>query len=161
MVLAAASFGQSVTYDRFKDESRGFVEVKVKDNGKPRNKLDNLQMLTLFTFPGAKLSRDVNVFAVAFSASGQSWRFLRSHELRMIVDGKRYDLGPGDHDGKIIRTGVYESVTFMFDRKTFEAVATATAVELQLGRYEGFIDADNLAKLKALLALSTFPKSPE
>lgn len=154
-LLAVAGFGQVVKYDKFKDETTVHVEVKVKSNTKPRNKLDNLKLLAAFKYSGQTLRKNIDLFGVAFSAGNQRWRFLRSHGLIMMIDGERHDLGSGDHDGQITGSGVYETVTFIVDRSTFSVIANAKTLELQLGPYEGFIDEDNLAKLKAYFALTT------
>jgi hypothetical protein len=155
LLLTFAAFSQNAKYDKFKDETTVLVEVKVKDNGKPRNKLDNLKLITAFSYDGQTLKNDIDSFVVEFSQGNQSWRFLRSHGLIMIVDGEREDFGKGDHEGEVMTRGVFERVTFLFSRKIFEKMVNAKTVELQLGPYEGFIDADNLAKLKAFYATGT------
>lgn len=76
-------------------------------------------------------------------------------------DGERCEFGSGEHAGSVLSYGVNESVTFILNRDTFEVLSNAKTVELQLGPYEGFIDAENIAKLKAYFALGTIPRSPE
>lgn len=157
LLLSFAAFAQESKYDRFKDITRVRVEVKVKDGGKPRNKLDNLELGVSFSHSGATLRKNAESFILVFSQSNRSWRYLNSHDLAMIVDGKRWDVGSGQHTGDIYRTGVFETVAFEFTRDELEKLANAKTVELQLGRYEGFIDADNIAKIKLLFAAATLP----
>lgn len=155
--LPVGLVAQTTAYDKFKDRSTVTLEIKVKDGAKPRNKLDNLNLVLAYSYSGKELTRSPDFYTARFTQSNQQWRFLKHHSLIILADKAKIELGPGKHDGKILSYGVSETILFLLLPKHLESIASATDLELQLGPFEGMVDADNLKKIKLFLSQSTKP----
>lgn len=157
LLTVTAVYSQDVktSYDKFKDRTQVvFTKGRAVDDDR---KSYWLWVAAGFSYPGTTLKEPADSFLVQFTSSSGSWRFLKSHNLILLADGKSYDLGAGKHDGDIRSSRwvtVSETISYAFNREQIEAIANAKKVELQLGGFEGYFDDKTLAKFKELLAAS-------
>jgi hypothetical protein len=64
--------------------------------------------------------------------SPMDWKYMKCHDLQMVVDGKRLDLPPASHDGDVEMPLIYEYVEVDLDLETYLKIATGTKVEGQI-----------------------------
>jgi len=61
--------------------------------------------------------------------SSMDWKYMKCHDLQMVVDGKRLDLPPASHDGDVEMPLIYEYVEVDLDLATYLKIATGSKVE--------------------------------
>jgi hypothetical protein len=110
------------------------------------------ELSAAFGFKGTKLNDDPK-FALIFITGSADWRFLKDHSLYALVDGERFELGEGKHDGDVHYGGVTEELIFELTRSQFEVLATGRSVEIQLGGFERKLKSGNIERLSILLSL--------
>jgi hypothetical protein len=111
-------------------------------------------MTARFLYPGQILTEPVSFFALWFQASGQKWEFLKSRQLYALIDGERFDLGEGLHDGDVQRRGVSESLGFVIAAEVFKKMGTGSVVELRIGDFELTLKDEHKEAFRDLYSLS-------
>lgn len=145
----------SVSYDKFKDES--WVDVGpfvVGGDMRYFTTGSQFYMTARFRFAGETVSKPVNNFALWFRASGRDWQFLKSRDLHALIDGERFDLGEGKHDGDVGRRGVSEAIGFLIPSEVFQKLANAQRAELRVGNFELTLKDEHKEAFRDLLSLS-------
>jgi len=71
----------------------------------------------------------VQVELIFSTISSMDWKYMKCHDLVMVVDGKRLDLPPATHDGDVETPLIYEYVAVEMDLATYLKIATGTKVE--------------------------------
>jgi hypothetical protein len=168
ITLAISAFGQTTNsglnkkFDKFKDQtliSTSFLKLY------PANSFsnDNLQivMTANVSFSGETLTADSELFHLHFITRSPSWRFLHSHDLTLLADGKRIAGGTGIRRGDINSgpgVSVSESLIYTLTRKDFQTIVDAKSVELQIGNFESKFSTADLLHLQLIMFAGT--KSP-
>jgi len=147
----------SAKYDKFKDRTTVLSKaVNVRKEGKYR--FVTVAMSLAFQFAGENITDGVDHGYLLFSNISSEWEYIKSRELRLIVDGERVNLGEGDWDGTIssgrLSTSVIERVMFKLDRDLWGKIANAKTIEFQLGTFEAPLDTDEQQIFKDMLFLS-------
>jgi hypothetical protein len=174
-LLAPATFAQSnidrklatltnkdaftVKYDKFKDQTAIHFEDGRISNDKGYDPA-SLKLRGLFVFPGESLSADhVEGVGLSFKSNTRDWTFLRSNRLIIIADGKRFDLGDAHRTSNVNSGSRYTSVSvtetllYVIPWSDFQKIANASAVEMQIGIFEGKFDDKTLGLIKSLAIL--------
>lgn len=98
-------------------------------------------------------------FFLVFRASCPRWCFLQNRNLIILADGKKFDLGKGDHDGKVSSSrysvGTSEMIIYTIDRADLSAISDAAKSEMQMGSFEAEFDEKAVLLMKQMLAAST------
>src|SRR3954467_5577179 len=94
LILSAAVLSQTVSYDKFKDETTVTVaKGRLVSSATKRNWL---WVTGAFTYKGTALTADATDFLLVFSTEGYTrWQFLYSHSLILLIDGERIPAGDG------------------------------------------------------------------
>ena len=131
LLLTIPALAQTVTYDKFKDETR--VSVYKPNMG--------LSIEWAFTYQGRELKENVDTFYVNFTGGRYCNGYcFKDPMLILLIDGERVDLSDGRH-----RLG--DSAAFAVDRAVMEKAVNAKLVEYQVGPYEGRWKEKDIRKL--------------
>lgn len=142
-----------VEYDRFRD----VTVVSTSDMEPAQARASGSLALTVsFAYKGITKTQASlgTLFFHAMSSSQTGWRFLRDRELIVLADGERMNFGQGDHEGRIYRSMVAETITFSASVEQLERIGKSQTVQLQLGPEEYALrpgQIDTIADMAALM----------
>lgn len=104
-------------------------------------------------FRGMDLARPGSA-SLTFWCSSRRWRLLEFHDVVLLADGTRIDLGKGEHSGDINDDGtVTESVDVDVSEAQLQQIAKASVVEGQIGIQKIVFDNDEHADFKELVGV--------
>ncbi|BAH39322.1 hypothetical protein GAU_2280 [Gemmatimonas aurantiaca T-27] len=125
-----------VEFDRFKQQTVASLELPpVRASTADGRSFTTLRPSAHFVYKGETPQVPDFVLLMVQSRSAQ-WEYLRCHDLLFLVDGKPFETPAADHDGRVLRPGVGETVTVMLPPAALIAMANATKVEAKLCRDE-------------------------
>lgn len=102
-------------------------------------------------FKRMDLSRPAGLVSLSFSCSSRRWRLLEHHDVILIADGVRLDLGKGKHSGDVRDDGsVSEDVSVHITEQQLGIIAKAKVIEGQVGILNIAFDDDERADAKEL-----------
>jgi|SRR6185503_14283152 len=146
----------SVNYDKFKDES--WIDVgPFVVGGDMRYFMTSTQlhMTARLRYSGTTIKKPVNNFVLWFQATGKDWTFLKDRDLYALIDGERFDLGEGRHDGDVRHYGgVSETLGFLIPAEVFQKMGKAEKTELKIGRIELTLKDEHKEAFRDLYSLS-------
>jgi hypothetical protein len=118
----------SVEYDRFKDHT--VVHLKgIKIPGTMR--MDDLDVSSFYIMDG-KSVKPPSIAVLIIRSSNKDWEYLRCHDLSILADDERVNIGEADHSGSVGSGYVLESVSTMMPVTSLLQIARAAKVEAQL-----------------------------
>lgn len=145
----------SVEYDKFKDETRVAVgPFSISDSLQNTRGFLSLRMTIRFYHAGRELKQPADDFALLFRSYSREWRFLKNHDLFMLVDGERIAVGNSDYDGDVERNGVSEFMLYSLSPDLIRRLAGAKQVEFKVGRVEIKLNEEHLQAIRDLYSLS-------
>lgn len=144
-------------YDKFKDETTIVSELASILNTKGKKDIFGPSVYVAVTFPG-KRPKGNAVFWLIFSDQGREWRYLKSHGLLLLADGKKIDLGNGKHDGDVSSgryagVSVSERIMFQIPIEDVRTVIGAKVVDFQLGTTEGSLHGKTIEAFRDLMTI--------
>lgn len=83
-----------------------------------------------------------------FTSRTISWRFLKFHDLKLLIDGSLMDLGNAKHAGDVLSGGVRESMDLHIDVSVLSKIANAKKIEVQLGTAEFALADEHLEAMR-------------
>lgn len=138
-----------VVFDRFKN--RTIAKQAVVLQTPPR--LAPIASLLLYAFDGNQPLTPARPLTWAMKFSSPDWRYLKCHDVAMLIDGHPAATGEVHHDGDVVRGGVVETLMFEVPPETLEAMAESELVELRVCRDEMRLAGDQpQLRLKALIS---------
>lgn len=145
----------SIEYDKFKDETRVAVgPFSISDSLQNTRGFLSLRMIIRFFHAGRELKQPADDFALVFHSDSREWRFLKNHDLYMLVDGERIAVGEADYDGDVERDGVSEFMRYSLSPDLIRRLAAAKQVQLKIGRVEVELKDEHLQAFRDLYSLS-------
>ena len=90
-----------------------------------------LEFSAVYSMPGEKPSVP-SVILLNLSSSSKEWTYLKCHDVTLLADGKRVELGAAHHDGDTGRDGVRERVSVSVSTLTLLSIARAFILEGRL-----------------------------
>lgn len=111
----------SIEFDRFENRT------VAKTQWTPAEKCDI--SLTLLSEAIGKDWSGAYSIALGFSSSSDEWQYLTSHQLSVLVDGKKVEMGPLDHDGKV-GDGYVMEFMWTTDRVSLASLVTLSEADL-------------------------------
>lgn len=173
LLLATSAFAQSIqeritklenpkdvmmVYDKFKDlttvKSKQFVSKALKTS---HTKSSSIGVIGAFQFPGEAMTGEADYIWLYFDTSNYDWTYLDNHNLIVIADNIRVDVGDGIREAPVGSAGiglVSEKLSYKLTRSDYAKIVNARTVEIQLGPFEGTIEKSGIAKLRNILFLS-------
>jgi hypothetical protein len=141
----------TVIYDRFRDETR--LQSGWIDFNSPSRATIRPNSILVCRFKGNGTKGQPEECYMLIELRSKTWRFLRSHNLIMLIDGKQQDFGEVAHDGELAKgnyAGVVETMLVPLNPDLIKQIAGAQKLEMKLGRYEYFFTPGNFAVFKAM-----------
>lgn len=89
--------------------------------------------ITVRFLTDANVARDWGA-VMALSRFSREWRYLRCHNVDMLIDGEPVDLPEPEHDGDVMTGGVHESVSVRLDPATLGAILAANEIRVRVCR---------------------------
>ena len=129
-------------YDAMENETLVFTPVT--DEAHP-------MMTVSFSFAGQAQAGPIREGTISFSERSREWRYLRNHEVLIVLNGSdrlRYE---GDHTGDIGDGGVEELVTVDVPLADFERIASAQTVAIRLGERDFSLRPGEIARIRHLV----------
>lgn len=144
LLLVLPAYSQvKVNYDKFNDRT-----IITSDGAH----VDAFIDLTVKALHKGQTAEDVQYYLV-FRSTSREWKFLRSHGLIFLVDGERFDFGPGTRDGEIATKYpvVHETMIYRIEREDLEKLANSSALEMKLGYVEAKFGPKDKKGMKEML----------
>lgn len=138
--------GLNVTYDKFKDESA----VKLTESLMPdRPGYVLLSLVAVIKGQDIERVRPKTVYLVLESFTDQ-WYFLKTdNTLRIIQDGKRYEVGKFERaNSDTSRSGVFETLVLEVPFAVVGRLTRAEKLKIQVGKYESEIKPTAIRNMK-------------
>jgi hypothetical protein len=150
------SHGKTITekFDRFKGSSA--VDLKSSPSG-----IANIDLGAFFVYAGERLSEAPRFVSMMFVSSSSSWKFLQSHDVTFLLDGK--PMSPAkrsEQDGRVGQGYVLEFISQTLTMDEFLHVANAKTVEAQIGTTEGAFSPEIVAALRDLASRANPQRPP-
>lgn len=83
-----------------------------------------------------------------FNSRSERWRFLKFHDIKLLLDGELMDLGEARHSGDTVGSGVSENVTVHLTVKDLSRLLNAKKIEVQLGIEEFELKDEHLEAMR-------------
>lgn len=131
----------TIEYDRFKKQT--VVSLVGMSLG-------NLDVMSLYVMPGRTPSKP-SVVSLNVSAGAESWRYLKCHELSLLVDDVPIQTSSARHDGDVGNGRVSERISVILSVASVQRIASGKSVEMRLCNSEFAFSALQTAQFRAFL----------
>lgn len=120
------------------------------------------EMTATFSFAGQTQTAPVQQATLRFEDRSETWKYLRSHDLSVLIDGTERHSFAGDHEGDVSPDArVHEVVTVTVPAAVLERMASARTVALRLGPADWTLTAAEIGRLRTLAdAMAMRPYAP-
>jgi hypothetical protein len=128
--------GVKEAFDRFEGRT------KISYTEAPRRSGDML----VNAYVDLEQGKPASVYMI-LATSGEDWEYLRCHDVRWLLDGKRWAPKETGHEGQVFNGGVAEMMLFTLTLPEMEAIGAAKSAEFQVCTDEFALTAEQSAAI--------------